>query len=128
MENGQQSLSAVVQDILRNLQEIMRAEVRLAKAEVGEELAKAKLALAWVAAGAVGGLLGLWFLLFAAFSALAEVMPDWAAAGIVGGALLLLALMMSLIGFRRVKGLRPMPERTVETLKESVTWAKQSSS
>ena len=37
------SFSDVVQDILRNVQEIVRSEVRLAKTEIREEAVKAKI-------------------------------------------------------------------------------------
>jgi uncharacterized membrane protein YqjE len=42
MAGGDRSLSDVLQDILRNVQEMVRSEVRLAKTEIREEAVKAK--------------------------------------------------------------------------------------
>jgi Putative Actinobacterial Holin-X, holin superfamily III len=126
MEGAPRPFAAVFQDILRNLQEIVRAEVRLAKAEVGQEIAKFKMATVWLVAGAIAGLFGLLFLLLAAFHALTGVMPDWVAALTLAGALLLVAALALMLGLGRLKRLNPLPERTVATMKENVTWARQS--
>ena len=55
----ERSISSLLKDIVGNLQQIIRAEVRLAKVEVGEELSKARQAMVLLAigAGAVGGAL-----------------------------------------------------------------------
>ena len=44
MSAEDRSLSEVLQDIIRNLQDIVRSEVRLARKEIGEEADKAKFA------------------------------------------------------------------------------------
>ena len=128
METGERSFSTMVQDILGDIQEILRAEVLLAKAEIAQELVKVKVAAVWLVAGALGAIFGLWFALFAAFYALTAVMPEWAAALTLAIALLLVALVTLRLGIGRITRLRPIPERTVETLKENVTWARQSTS
>jgi hypothetical protein len=43
MAAGDRSLSDVLQDIIRNVQEIVRSEVRLAKTEIREEAAKGEI-------------------------------------------------------------------------------------
>jgi membrane protein implicated in regulation of membrane protease activity len=48
-------VSDLFQDILRNVQEIIRSEVSLAKAELREEASKAAASVAWLAVGAVAG-------------------------------------------------------------------------
>jgi hypothetical protein len=52
-------------------------------------------------------------------------MPSWAAALIVGTALAVVAGMTLAAGLKRFKQIHPTPERTVETIKEKVEWAKQ---
>ena len=74
------------------------AEVRLAKAEIAQELVKVKVAAVWLVAGALGAMFGLWFGLFAAFYALTAVMPEWAAALTLAIALLLVALVTLRLG------------------------------
>jgi len=119
------SFSDVVQDILRNVQEIARSEVRLAKAEIGEEATKAQSSAVWLGAGAVVATYALLFLLLTAVFALTLVMPSWAAALIVGAALAVVATLMLTGGVRRFKQIHPALERTVETIKENAEWAKQ---
>ena len=76
-------------------------------------------------AGAVTAIFAVLFLLLTAVYALALVMPSWAAALIVGAALAVVATLMLTTGLKRFKQIHPTPERTVETIKENVEWAKQ---
>jgi uncharacterized membrane protein YqjE len=119
------SFSEVVQDILRNVQEIVRSEVRLAKTEIGEEAAKTKSSAVWLGAGAVTTMFAILFLLLMIVYALALFMPIWTAALIVGIVLAVVASVILNAGVRRIKQIHPTPERTVETIKENVEWAKQ---
>lgn len=119
------SFSDVVHNIVRNLQEIMRSEVRLAKTEIGEEAAKAKASAVWLGAGAVTAMYAILFLLLTALFALSLVLPSWAAALIVGVTLSIVATLMLNGGITRFKQIHPTPERTIETIKENVKWAKQ---
>ena len=125
MAAGDRSLSDVLQDIIRNVQEIVRSEVRLAKTEIREEAAKAKSSALLLGAGGVAAIFATLFLLLVIVYALALVMPGWAAALIVGAALAVVASVMLMAGIKRFKQIHPIPARTVETIKENVEWAKQ---
>ena len=50
------SLADVFQDIVGNVQEIVRAEVSLVKAEAREEVSKALASFAWLIAGSISAL------------------------------------------------------------------------
>ena len=117
---------AVLQDILRNLQEIVRSEVRLAKAEIRDEAVQAGSSALWVAAGAVAALCAWMFLSWTAVYALAVFMSMWAATLAVAVTLAIVAGVLLVIGVRRFKRMQPIPARTVETLKENLEWMKQS--
>jgi uncharacterized membrane protein YqjE len=117
-------ISAVLHDIVGNVQEIIRAEVRLAKTEVKEELRKAKAAGALIGVGAVLLLLSVLFVLLALVYALSEVLPPWGAALIVAGSLALIAMVCLGVGAKRAKAVHA-PQLTAATLKENVEWAKQ---
>ena len=125
MAAGDRSLSGVLQDIIRNVQEIVRSEVRLAKTEILEEAAKTKSSTLLLGAGAVSAIFAILFLLLMIVYALALVVPSWTAALIVGAALAVVASVMLTAGVRRFKQIHPTPERTVETIKENLEWAKQ---
>ena len=122
---GNRGLSDVLQDIVRNVQEIVRSEVRLAKTEFREEAAKAKDSGILLAVGAVTGIFAILFLLLTMVYALALVMPNWAAALIVGAALAIVTSILLTVGLKRFKRIHPTPEHTVESIKENVAWAKQ---
>jgi len=121
----ERSFSEVVQAILGNVQEIVRSEVRLAKAEIGEEAVKAKSSAALLGAGTITAIYAIFFLLLMAVYALSLVMPNWAAALTVGAILAGLAALLLTAGVGRYKKVHLNAERTVETIKENVEWAKQ---
>ena len=124
MAAQERSIADVLQDILRNIQEIVRSEVRLAKSELGDEFTKVKASAPLLVVGAVAGLLAAFFLAWAAFYALALVLPQWGAALIVAGVLAIVGgITMSAAGkaLQRVQ----RPEQTIASVKENVQWAKQ---
>jgi hypothetical protein len=121
------SLSDVFQDIVRNVQEIIRAEISLAKIEVREEASKAISSLAWTIGGALSGIFGVIFILWTAAYALSLIWPMWLATLVVGAVLALAAIGLFFIGIRRLREIHPTPERTVQTIKENVAWVRQSS-
>ena len=118
------SIADVLQDILGNVQTIVRSEVRLAKTEITEEVTKAGRAAGMMGAGVLTALFTAWLLLVTILFALATVMPMW------GAALLLLVIMAVLTailltaGKKRLKTVHTMPEKTIETMKENVEWVK----
>jgi len=125
MPANERSFSDVFQDIVRNIQEIVRSEVRLAKTEIRDEAVKAKSAGLLIAIGAVTAIFAALFLLLMVVYILSLVMPNWAAALVVGVACAISAGVTLSVGLRRFKQIHPTPERTIETLKENVEWAKE---
>ena len=118
--------SELLQDIVLNLQDLIRSEVRLAKAEVKQEAREAATSVVWLAAGAVGALSAWMLVLWAGVFGLARVMPLWAAALLVGLVLAGIAAMLVTAGWRRAARVRPVPERAVASVKEDLAWLKQS--
>jgi hypothetical protein len=108
-----------------DVSKLMRDEVRLAKVELTGTLQTAR--TAGVSFGAAGFLGGVSFLMlsFAAAWGLAEVLPVGVAFLIVGAVYGVVALAAAALGRQRLKAVQPVPEQTVETLKEDVAWAKQ---
>jgi uncharacterized membrane protein YqjE len=125
MASTDRSVSDLLQDIVRNIQDIVRSEVRLAKTEFLEEVGKARAASVLLGVGALSGAFGLFFVLFAIVYALSIVVPDWAAALIVAAVLSISAAVMLRLGADRLKQVRPAPDQTIESLKENVEWAKR---
>jgi uncharacterized membrane protein YqjE len=124
MQNGNRSVAAVLSDIVGNVQDIVRSEMRLAKTELREELGKSRNAGILLGAGVLLLALGVVFLLLALVYALGTLMPAWAAALIVGGGVALIAAVCMGLGVSRLKTLRGLP-RTASSVEENVQWAKQ---
>ncbi len=124
MQNGNRPISAVLHDIVGNFQHIVRSEMRLAKTEFTEELAKSRSAAIWLGAGALLLIFSVVFVLLAAVYALSLVLPEWMAALIVGAGVGLIAALCVGLGISRFRRVRAAP-KTTATLKENVEWAKQ---
>jgi uncharacterized membrane protein YqjE len=124
MASSDRPISAVLQDIVGNVQNIIRAEVRLAKTELTEELAKSRSAAVLLAAGALTLMFSALFVLLAIVYALSLVMPAWAAALVVGVGVGVVAALCVGVGMKRFKAIRGAP-KTTATIKENVEWAKQ---
>ena len=124
MAAGIRSIPEILQDVLTNIQDIVRAEVRLAKAELGEELNAARSGGLLIGIGAVAAIFSTLFLLLACVYALARVVPDWAAALIVAAAVGIAAAVTLSLGLKRLKTIQAAP-KTAASLKENVQWARQ---
>ena len=119
------SVADVLQDILRNVQDILRSEVRLAKAEIRQEATQAAAAALWMTIGVVGLLSAWMFLLWTAVYALSTVLPLWAATLVIAVAVACAGGTVLTAGLRRFTRMKPMPERTIESLQENLEWMKQ---
>jgi uncharacterized membrane protein YqjE len=123
--NVERSVAAVLQDVLRNLQEIVRSEVRLARVEIRDETRRAVSSGMWIAAGVAGALSAWMFLLWTVAYLLATRMSMWAATLVVAVVMACVGSVLLVGGIRRVKRIQPIPERTVESVKENLEWMKQ---
>ena len=98
--------------------------MRLAKAELGEELNRARFGGLLIGVGAVAAIFSALFLLLACMYVLGLVMPNWAAALIVAAAAGVAAAVTLGLGLKRFKTIQAAP-KTAASLKENVRWAKQ---
>ena len=127
MSAPERSIARILREILDALQDLLRAEIALARQEVTEDLGRARTAVAALIAGAVAGLIGGVFLLWAVVYALSLRLPLWGAAGTVGGVLVVAGVVLVSRGLGRWRRVSFGPERTVATIKENVAWLSQSS-
>jgi len=114
-----------LQDILRDLQDMLRSEIRLVKVEIREEVRRTVSSSVWIAAGAAGAVSAWIFLLWTLVFALATRMPMWAATLVVAVVMGAAAAVLTTGGIRRAKHIQPIPERTVESVKENLEWMKR---
>jgi len=122
-----QSIAEAFRSVIRDLQDLLRAEVRLARAEVSENVDRAKRAGGLIgAAGALGLLAGM-SLLATCIAALATAIPVWAAGLIMTVVLAGGGTFLYSRGMARLRNFHTFPEQTVETVQEDVEWLKQRS-
>jgi uncharacterized membrane protein YqjE len=121
--NGR-TMSEVLQDIVANIQEIVRSEFRLAKVEIHEETTKAVRSSIPLVIGVLLSLYALGFILLAVVHALSMVVDAWLATLIVGAGVLAISMILVSVGRTRFKQVKVVPEKTVVTVKENVQWAK----
>jgi uncharacterized membrane protein YqjE len=122
LHNRERPMTEVFRDIIGNVQEMVRSEVRLARVEIREETSKTARAGAMLAAGAVMGMIAGVFLLVCLAQLLDLIMPDWAAALVVALLMAIPAAFLVMKGLDRLKV--PMPDKTIENVKENVEWMK----
>ena len=120
----QRSVPEVLQDIVSNLQEIIRSEFRLAKTEIKEEASKAARPAAAFGVGLISGIYGIGFMLLAAVYGLSTVMPAWLAALLVGIILAIVAGAFIGSGREKLKRINLIPDKAIKSLEENVEWSK----
>jgi hypothetical protein len=120
------SLSELMQSLSEQSSRLARQEIELAKAEMASKGKQVAFGAGAFSASGLLALLALGALTAAAILALATGMAAWLAALIVAVAYLLLAGVAALIGKAKVeKGAPPVPEQTIESVKEDVDATKE---
>jgi uncharacterized membrane protein YqjE len=119
----QRSVPELLGNIVNNIQQIIRSEFTLAKAELQEKATAASRPATVLGAALLLGFHGLGFLLLAAVYALSTIMAAGYSALIVGGVSILVSLVLANSSVKKLKSLRPA--RTIHSLKEDVQWAKE---
>jgi uncharacterized membrane protein YqjE len=119
------SVGELLKQLANETSTLMRQELELAKAEMREKAGKAGPGFGmWGAAGAMA-LLALGALTAFLILALDGAMPNWLAALIVALVYGTIAGLLYLRGKQKVdEAGSPVPEQTIDTLKEDVQWAK----
>jgi hypothetical protein len=103
--------------------------VELAKAEMAEKGKKAGVGAGAAAAAGIAGLLALGAFTAFLIILLDEVMPTWAAALCVTTLWVVIAVPLALYARTKIQEVgAPVPEKTLESVKEDVAWLKDQTS
>lgn len=122
------SVGSLVKEVAVDLSTLMRQELALAKAELKQEAAKGG-----KAAGMLGGAgLAGWMLLLFLSLALMWLLNEWLH---LGWAALVVAVLWGIVGAvlyssgrKKLAQIDPVPQQTVDTVKEDVQWARNRTS
>ncbi|MBF0374552.1 MAG: phage holin family protein [Alphaproteobacteria bacterium] len=112
------SMKDLFSSLLRDLSDLVRQEIALARAETGEKVRQVSRGAVWLGIGGVLAFAGLLFLLLAITLALSGVMAPWAAALIVGIVAAGIGVMLLKAGQNRLSPRNLTPDRTVRTLRD----------
>ena len=119
------STGQLVKRLSRQASTLVRQEIELAKRELAEKGADASTGAAALAAAVAAGLLALGALTAFLILALDGAMPAWTAALCVTVLWAVVGLVLALYGREKLREVgTPVPEKTVDTLKEDIEWLK----
>ena len=119
------SLGELLKQLSEQTTRLVHQELELAKAELQQKGKQAGMGAGLFGAAGAIGLLAAAALTACFILALDAVMPAWLAALIVAVVYAAVAAVLALRGRDRVKqALPPVPEQTIETVKEDMEWAK----
>jgi hypothetical protein len=124
-ELRERPLGEVARDLTRDLSLLVRQEVELAKSEMAEKGRTAAPGLGLIGGAGVVGLMAAGALTAFLILLLSIVLDEWLSALIIGVVLAGVAYVLAKQGKERVEEAgSPLPEQTIETVKEDVEWAK----
>jgi VIT1/CCC1 family predicted Fe2+/Mn2+ transporter len=128
-ELRERPLGEVAKELTTDLSLLVRQEIELAKAEMAQKGRTAATGLGMFGGAGIVGLCAAGALTAFLVLVVSLFLPDWAAALIVGAALAAAAYGLIIQGKQRVADAgKPVPEQTIETVKEDVEWAKTQAS
>ena len=121
----ERSLGELFSELSRETNTLIRQEVQLAKAEMSEKATKIAKDLVFVVLGAIILYTGVLALVFSAILGLAELIEPWLSALVIGLVIVAIGGYLAYRGYNQLQKVDPVPERTVETLKEDAEWLKR---
>ena len=124
-ELRERPIGEVAKDLTGDLSLLVRQEIELAKAEMAQKGRTAAPGLGMFGAGGIVGLCAAGAMTAFLVLVCSLFLPEWAAALLVGAVLAAVAYVLVRRGKERVADAgKPVPEQTIETVKEDVEWAK----
>jgi uncharacterized membrane protein YqjE len=119
------SVGAIIGDVAKDLSDLIRQEMDLAKTELKQEAAKAGKGAGMLGGAGLAGYLTLLFLSFFLMFVLADWWEDYKWASLVVAVLWgIVAAVLAMSGKKELKNANPELPTTQRTLKEDVQWAK----
>ncbi|HEX2943957.1 MAG TPA: phage holin family protein [Rhodopila sp.] len=122
---GSHGLGELLGSLATDIQDLVRGEVRLARAELDQKLDRVIMAAVWLLGGALVAFAGLVVILEGGAAALALVLPTWAASLIVGAIIVLIGALVARSGLAMLSLKTLTPDRTVANLQKDAHVVKE---
>ena len=123
-DKGEKSIGELVSEVTLELRTLFRQELDLFTTEMREKITNITIDAAGIALGVMMVYFGSLALLAALVLAVATFLPPWGAALLVAAALIGAGVVLILNRRKDLAQLEKKPEQTMDTLKETVQWAK----
>ena len=121
---SEKSLGQLMGEVVSDMGTLVRQEIELAKVETKEELGKAGKVAGTFGGAAMAAYMALLFLSLALAWLLSQTINRALSFAIVGVIYAVVGGGLALRGRRQAQSINPMPEQTIETLKEDAQWVK----
>src|SRR5437868_2629597 len=117
-------LSTLLTGIFHDIQELLKQQMRLVKAEVSSDVKKTAEAAISMVVGAAVALGGLGMLCFMLVYILHELvhLSLWGSFGLVGLGMLLIGAGLTLYGRNKFRSFNPLPDESLAALRENLEW------
>lgn len=122
---GSHGLGEVLGSVVTDIQDLVRGEVRLARAELDQKVDRVILAAIWLIGGALVAFAGLVVILQGVAAALALVLPTWAASLIVGVLIVVVGALFARSGLAMLSLKTLTPDRTASSLQKDAQVVKE---
>jgi Putative Actinobacterial Holin-X, holin superfamily III len=119
------SVTQLLNGIITDAQKLIKQQLTLLRHEVKEDLHKTKEAGLSLISGTMIVLVGcilLSFMLVELLAWTAPALPLWVSYGTVGAPITVLGVALFCAGVRKLNSINPLPDQTVQALKETVRW------
>ncbi len=123
--NGSHGLGELLGSVATDIQDLVRGEVRLARAELDQKLDRIIMAAIWLVGGALVAFAGLVVILQGVAAALALVLPTWAASLIVGVLIVIVGALFARSGLAMLSLKTLTPDRTASSLSKDAQVVKE---
>lgn len=121
----EKTFTALITELTHETTTLFRQEVQLAKAELSQKVSQAGSGAAELAIGGLIAFIGLQALVAAAIIGLATAMQWWLAALIVGIIVAGIGAILVMRGITNLKARNLTPQRTINSIRDNRTWAKE---
>lgn len=122
---GTHSLGELLGSLATDIQDLVRGEVRLARAELDQKLDRVVMAGVWLVGGALVAFAGLVVILQGVAAVLALVLPTWAALLIVGVLIVVVGAVLARSGLAMLSLKTLTPDRTAASLEKDARVVKE---
>lgn len=122
------SIPQLMSDVATETRDLVRTEVRLARAELSQKVAQIESGVVFLAGGGLVAFAGFLVLLFAAVFGLANWIDPWLSALIIGAIIVVVGVVMLMKGRNNLKASSLTPDRTLDSVRRDAELAKSEAS